>query len=233
MLPESRAVIFDLDDTLYPYRRFRLSGFQAVARHLADRAGLDARLGFAALTHASRGVDRGRELQACLAQHDLPAAWLPELVELLRYHPPNVYLPSTSRRVLRTLRDNGWRLGILTNGPQSIQAAKISALGVAPLVDVVGYASLLGSGGGKPDPDAFAWMARALSVPSSHVVFVGDDERCDVRGAAAAGMLPVRCLAWSSSTSEPTAARALVHRLTDVPSVALSLVEEASKRHAA
>lgn len=232
MRRDARAVVFDLDDTLYPYRRFKLSGFLAVARYLSDRAGLDVRLGFTALAGASRGRERGAELQACLAQHELPAAWLPELVEVLRYHEPRLTLPPVSRRTLRTLRADGWRLGVLTNGPRTIQAAKVAALGLAPLVDVIGYASAIGSGRGKPDPEAFAWIARQLSVPATRVVFVGDHEDCDVSGASAAGMLPVRCTAWSAS-SEPTAARAVVDRLTQVPIVASSLVEEASNRHAA
>jgi HAD superfamily hydrolase (TIGR01509 family) len=231
MRRDTRAVIFDLDDTLYPYRRFKLSGFLAVARHLSDRAGLDARLGFAALAGASRGPRRGAELETCLAQYDLPAAWLPELVEVLRHHQPRLTLPPTSRRTLHALRADGWRLGILTNGPRSIQAAKVAALGLVPLVDVVGYASTIGTGGGKPDPDTFAWIARELSVPASRAVFVGDDEQCDVSGAAAAGMLPVRCAAWTSSSA--TAARAVVDRLSQVPAIASSLIEEASNRHAA
>lgn len=233
MRRDARAVIFDLDDTLYPYRRFRLSGFLTVARHLSARAGLDVRLGFASLAGASRGRHRGRELQACLAQHDLPADWLPELIDVLRYHEPSIKLPSSSRRTLRTLRDEGWRVGVLTNGPRSIQAAKVEALGLAPLVDVVGYATAIGTGRGKPDPDAFAWMARTLAVPAARAVFVGDDEHCDVRGATAAGMLPVRCAVWTSPGAEPTTARSIVHRLTEVPAIATSLIEEASNRHAA
>lgn len=232
MRRDARAVIFDLDDTLYPYRRFKLSGFLAVARHLADRAGLDVRLGLTALATASRGPQRGAELEACLVQHDLPAEWLPELVDVLRYHQPRLTLPSTSRRTLRALREDGWRLGVLTNGPRSIQAAKVAALGLAPLIDVVGYASAIGTGRGKPDPDAFAWIARQLSVPASRAVFVGDDERCDVSGASAAGMLPVRCVAWASPAG-PTTARAVVSRLSQVPAIASSLIEEASNRHAA
>jgi putative hydrolase of the HAD superfamily len=232
MRRDTRAVIFDLDDTLYPYRRFKLSGFLAVARHLCDRAGLDVRLGFTALAHASRGSQRGTELQACLAQHDLPAEWVSELVDVLRYHEPRLTLPLVSRRTLRTLREDGWRLGILTNGPRSIQAAKVAALGLAPLVDVVGYASAIGTGRGKPDPDAFAWIARELSVAAGRAVFVGNDEQCDISGAAGAGMLPVRCAVWASS-SDPTSARAVVHRLSQVPAVASSLIKEASNRHAA
>lgn len=233
MRRDTRAVIFDLDDTLYPYRRFRLSGFATIARHLSSRAGLDPRLGFAALTHASRGMNRGRELQTCLAQHDLPATWLGELIDVLRHHEPSLKLPASSRRTLQALRDDGWRVGVLTNGPRSIQARKVEALGLAPLVDVVGYATAIGTGRGKPDPDAFAWMARALAVPAARAVFVGDDESCDVRGAAAAGMVPVRCVAWTPLGAEPTEARSIVHRLTDVPAVATSLIEEAPNRHAA
>jgi putative hydrolase of the HAD superfamily len=135
--------------------------------------------------------------------------------------------------VLRTLRQEGWTVGVLTNGPRSIQAAKVAALGLTPEVDVIGYATTLGSGHGKPDPDTFAWMARTLSVPAARVVFVGDDERCDVRGAAAAGMMPVRCAVWSRSVPEHTVARATVHRLSCVPAVASSLLQEASNRHAA
>lgn len=232
MRRDSRAVVFDLDDTLYPYRRFRLSGLLAVARHLQDRAGLDARVGFATLAHASHGPDRGRELQACLAQYDLPAAWLPDLVDLLRYHAPRLRLPSATARVLGRLRADGWRLGVLTNGPRSIQAAKVAALGLAPLVDVITCAVTVGRGEGKPDPEAFAHVARQLAVPASRTVFVGDDERCDIAGALAAGMAPVRCLAWNHQ-APATAARAVVRRLSDVPAVARSLIQEASKSHAA
>jgi FMN phosphatase YigB (HAD superfamily) len=75
-------------------------------------------------------------------------------------------------------------------------------------------------------------MARELSVTASRAVFVGDDERCDISGAAAAGMIPIRCVAWTPS-SALTAARAVVDRLAQVPVAALSLLEEASNRHAA
>lgn len=234
MRRDSRGVVFDLDDTLYPYRRFKMSGFLAVATHLHARAGLDLRLGFAAMAGASRGRQRGEELQACLAQHDLPAAWLPELLDVFRYHAPRLRLPSTSRRTLRTLRAEGWRLGVLTNGSPSIQTSKMTALGIAPFVDVITCATTVGRGEGKPDPDAFAHIARQLSVPASRVVFVGDDVRCDIDGARAAGMLPVHCRAWTGGEAEPArSALAITNRLTDMPAIATSLIEEASKSHAA
>lgn len=232
MRPDARGVVFDLDDTLYPYRRFALSGFLDVARHLADRTGIDARLVFRTMATASRSVDRGRELQACLDRHGLPAGWLPDLIERVRYHEPRLSLPRVTRRTLSSLRAAGWRVGILTNGLRSIQEAKVSALGLTALVDAIGYASTVGAGGGKPDPDAFAWIAHRLSVGASRTVFVGDNEACDIVGADVAGMVPVRCTAWTGPCEAPTRARVSIDRLTLLPHIVDTLVEEASS-HAA
>lgn len=233
MLPDRRAIVFDLDDTLYPQRRFVLSGFLAVARHLERIGGLDARLGFAALAGYSRGAARGREIQACLAQHDLDPALAPELIDVLRYHAPRLRLPRASARVLADLRRAGWRLGVLTNGQPTIQRAKVTALGLERHVDAVVYATACGAGQGKPDAEPFAEIARRLAVPPPHAVMVGDDERCDVGGALAAGMLAIRCVAWTRADAGSTAAPAAITHLSHVLSVAPVLLEEASNRHAA
>lgn len=232
MLPDRRAVVFDLDDTLYPYRRFKTSGFVAVAAHLQIRCGLDSRLGFAALAGASRGATSGHELEACLQQYDLPAAWLPELVEVFRHHVPRLRRPSSVTRVLAALRLAGWQLGVLTNGQPTIQARKIEALGLAPLVDTVVYAASCGTGEGKPDPETFAEVVRRLGVAAGRTVFVGNDERCDVQGARLAGMRAVRCDVWTPQPA-PTAADGVVTRFPDIPVLAHVLLEEASNRHAA
>jgi putative hydrolase of the HAD superfamily len=232
MQPERRAVVFDLDDTLYPYRRFKVSGFLAVARQLHADHGLDVRLGFAALLRASRGPDRGREVQACLSQYDLPADRLHELLDAFRHHAPRLRLPRAASRVLATLRGSGFRLGVLTNGQPSIQQRKVAALGLHDHVDTVVYAAAHGRGTGKPDPDTFAEVARRLDVPAARIVFVGDDEVCDVAGATGAGMRAVRCTAWTRR-SDPTAAPVIVHHLAQVPGVAHQLLEEAPNRHAA
>jgi putative hydrolase of the HAD superfamily len=233
MLPDRRAVVFDLDDTLYPYRRFKLSGFLAVARHLERRCGLDVRLAFTALAGATRSAERGRELQACIERHDLAAAVdLDELLDVFRHHTPSLRLARSTSRVLATLRAEGWRVGVLTNGQRSIQERKIAALGLDRHVDAIVYATSCGRGTGKPEPEPFAAIARALGVPPAQIVFVGDDERCDVRGAHAAGMLAIRCAAWSA-VSDVTAAAAIVDRLSRLPAVARVLLEEALNRHAA
>jgi putative hydrolase of the HAD superfamily len=230
--PDARAVVFDLDDTLYAYRRFVLSGFREVARHLQRTRGADASGVFRRLASASRGPDRGRELQVIAADLGLTDRDLARLIEILRHHEPGMHLPRPSQRLLGALRAGGWRLGVLTNGAPEIQARKVRALGLSRHVDAVVYAAACGSGRGKPDPAAFAEVAGRLGVAPRRAVMVGDDEACDIAGATGAGMRAIRCAVWRGGHGS-TAGSRVVTRFREIPGLARILIEEASDRHAA
>lgn len=217
MRPEFRAVIFDLDDTLYAQRRFALSGFAAVARHLAARVGVSAPTVFARLCRACRRGSRGVEFQAVLDEFGLPPSMAPELVEIVRAHRPRLRLPRTSRAVLETLRPT-WRIGVVTNGIPSIQAGKVHALGLRPYVDTVIFASEHGTGRGKPDPEPFEAALARLGVSCERAVFVGDNELCDIAGAAAVGLRTIRVSA-AGAGRVVTQADATVTSLRDVPAL--------------
>jgi putative hydrolase of the HAD superfamily len=232
MSPDSRAVVFDLDDTLYPYRRFVESGLAAVAAYLEQSHGVNGRWALNWLLQASRGADRGHELQGCLAVLRLSPGLLPVLLRILRAHTPTIQLPHASARALEMLRSDGWRLGVLTNGAPSVQARKVEALGVAPSVDAVVYAAEHGSGAGKPEVEPFAEVARRLGVAPGRIVFVGDDARADVAGATNAGMHAVQCAVWTD-VGEPCVADGVIYRLALVSQLARMLLEEAPSRHAA
>jgi putative hydrolase of the HAD superfamily len=229
---DRQAVIFDLDDTLYPYRQFRASGFAAVADHLHRAHGSDARQVLARLLRDARGGNRGRELQACLASQELPADYLGTLLDVVRGHTPRLRLPAQTASVLWTLRRDGWRLGVVTNGDSAVQRRKMAALTLDDAVDAVVYAADCGSGAGKPEAEAFLEASRRLRVRPGRAVFVGNDERCDIAGAANAGMWPVLCTAWTDQTG-PTTAHHVVGHLSEIPAVALALLNGALKRHVA
>ena len=232
MLPECRAVAFDLDDTLYPYRQFLNSGFAVVADHLAQETGLEARLLRRTLVGARRGAWRGEEIQACLTRFDLPAGWLPGLLNVLRDHTPTIRLTRQVREMLGVLRLSGWRIGILTNGHRIPQQRKLAALGLNDRVDTVIFAPEHGSGAGKPEAASFHALTLMLGVPAAQTVFVGNDEVCDVIGALGAGMSAVRCDAFTPSAT-PSLAHHTLRRFAALPEVARVCLEEASSRHAA
>jgi putative hydrolase of the HAD superfamily len=186
-MPETRAILFDLDDTLYPYRAFVRSGFLAVGQRVATEYGLPLSTVLRVLRRALSTGGRGREIQALCERFGLPAALVPELVELLRSHVPHLHLPRESAEVLRTLRPD-WRIGVLTNGTPAIQRRKIAALGLTEFVDEVLCAEECGAPEGKPAPAVFHAALERLRATAARAVFVGDDREADIDGATAVGM---------------------------------------------
>ena len=228
-----RALLFDLDDTLYPLRRFRLSGFAAVSRHVARFHGADERQAFKLLVSASRGPSRGKELDALIAQFGLKLP-VTELVRIIRGHDPVLRLPPATEQTLRLL-SRTWQLAVVTNGIPAIQAAKVRALGLERLVDTVVYASDFGSGEGKPEREPFLEALRRVDVLPAQAIAVGDDEFADIFGAARCGLRTIQTREWRSGPFGPVSvcADGVVSRITDVPGIAECILPGKRARHAA
>jgi putative hydrolase of the HAD superfamily len=191
MSRQPRAVLFDLDETLYPECRFALSGFAAVANATATDAGVSPARIYRTLVGALRRGERATAFQQLCASLHWPEERVPELLNIYRLHDPNLRLPELSVRTLQTLRPS-WRLAIVTNGPASIQSGKVRALELSGWVDTVVFAAQCGTGQGKPAPEPFIDTARQLGVAPARCVFVGDDPVCDVAGARRVGMKTIR-----------------------------------------
>ena len=182
-----RAVVFDLDETLYRERRFAISGYAAVAREIERAHGVPPRETFRVMARALRSGRRREAFQDVVSRFGLPAGSVGLWLAIYRTHRPLLRLPPQSRAVLTALRPS-WKLGIVTNGLPTVQASKARALGLAGLVDRIVYAEEYGNGRGKPDADAFLAIADDLGVETARTVFVGDDPACDVAGARGVGM---------------------------------------------
>ena len=90
---------------------------------------------------------------------------------------------------LRSLRERGMKLGIVTNGPTNWQSRKIEGMGVASLFDTI---VISGSEGvEKPNPVIFERAMERCGVSAGESMFVGDHPVADIQGAIAAGMIPV------------------------------------------
>jgi putative hydrolase of the HAD superfamily len=228
-----RALLLDLDDTLYPIHRFRISGFAAVARHLANRRLLDERTAFRALIAEWRGRHRGRELDALIAEYRLRVNVL-ELRQIVRGHRPSLRLPRATAMTLKELRRT-WMLAIVTNGMPAVQAAKVRALGLSRLVHTVVYAAEHGLGEGKPDCAGFLEALRRVDVGAERAIVVGDDEFADVFGATRCGVRAIQTRQWKREPAGVMAicADAVVHAFAEVPAVAEQLLPGRISRYAA
>jgi len=233
-LPDRRAIVFDLDDTLYPYRAFVRSGFRAVACQLAVDRGLPAVAVLRVLRRALARGQRGRELQLLCTTFDLPESLVGPLTEIIREHTPSLRLPQESRQVLRSLRRT-WNIGVLTNGEAQVQRRKVAALSIRDFVDVVLFATEYGDGTGKPSPDGYLAALDRLHVEPARTVFVGDDPRTDIEGAAAVGMKTIHMMGnvGEDAPCGAPACRIHVRRLDLIPAIAEELVPVRTHLHVA
>jgi putative hydrolase of the HAD superfamily len=220
---EARAVLFDLDDTLYPRRSFVLSGFRAVAGQLERDHAIPAAAAFKALRHACDHGSRGRELQEVCRLFALPMSIVPALIDVVRGHVPSIRLPRRSVRVLRSLGPT-WRIGVLTNGLPGVQKRKVAALGIEPLVDAVVYAAECGEDSEKPATAGFVAVLQRLGAPADTAVFVGDDPRTDIASASRLGIRTIHVSASTEQAGGDVPASARVSSLSQVPAVAERLV---------
>lgn len=184
-----RAVLFDLDNTLYPEEEFVRSGFQAVAEFLAARSGLRSEEIFDRILELFQSRGRGRIFNTVLEQLKLDARqWLKPLLLVYRSHRPDIALFPEAEKVLKTLKNKGVRLGLVTDGMASVQKRKITALGLEQKLEVMVCTDELGPGCAKPSTVPFETALTLLGVPPECAAYVGDDPGKDFAGPNRLGM---------------------------------------------
>jgi putative hydrolase of the HAD superfamily len=193
-MPTRKVVLFDLDDTLTNRPESVLRYAARLRRDFAGRIG-DA--GVAEIVEVITAVDergyapREQVFSALLSR----LAWteLPEIAHLAEHWASCFPLDTAPREgavaTLESLREKGFALGIVTNGPVKLQESKIECLGVGKLVDAIVVSGAVGVH--KPHPRIFEVARSRLDCACEDVWFVGDHPQNDILGAAAAGFTPV------------------------------------------
>jgi len=188
-----KAVLFDLDDTLYPEIEFVKSGFRVVARYLSSRYHLDENALFAQMLDILQKEGRGKIFDNLL--HSL-GLYTKEKVKLLVYlyrsHRPIIHLYEDVLPTLECLRRYGTRLGIITDGMASVQRNKIVALGLNNLFDVIVCTDELGRDCWKPSTIPYKIALELLEARPSEAVYVGDDPSKDFLAPNSMGMLTIQ-----------------------------------------
>lgn len=203
------ALLFDLDETLVDrsssagdFLASQCRRFQGRMSHVTPdrycRAFMDLN---------ARGFSERRTLyEALVRELGLGIPYEELLADYRENSSTSCRLFIDTRDVLRTLRERGHRLGIVTNGSAQLQGAKIHRLGLETLVDTV----LISESEGirKPEREIFRRAADRLGTVPTDCVFVGDNPVADISGAVTAGMTAVwvcRGSSWPEELShQPT-----------------------------
>ena len=191
-MPALRAVVFDLDDTLYPERAYVASGFEAVALWAAEHVDVPRAETLEELTRLFEEGVRGNTFDRWLADRGLSEArWVAPMVEAYRAHDPAIAPYPEVGALLARLRD-AYRLGLLSDGRAAVQERKLAALGLASSFDAVVLSDTLGPDAGKPSVLGFERVLGELGVAGPEAVYVADNPAKDFLGAREAGLWTVR-----------------------------------------
>jgi putative hydrolase of the HAD superfamily len=182
------AVVFDLDDTLYPEETYVLSGFRAVAHWAQDDWGLAADEGYAELEALFRQGVRGETFDRWLAAHALPAEpWVARLVAIYRAHQPTI-APYPGVPALLARLGRRYRLGLLSDGYLAVQRNKLAALGLGACFQAVVFSDEGGRACWKPSTWPYQRVMERLQCPPERTVYLGDNPLKDFTGARQVGM---------------------------------------------
>lgn len=188
----SRALIFDLDDTLYPERDFVASGFRAAGEWIASRFGLAAEQTAADLMALHDNGARGDTFDRWLEGHGLAVGGnLGGLVEAYRRHVPAIRPYDAVPGLLERLRGR-YRLGLISDGLAEVQKRKLDALGLAASFEAVVFSDLYGREFWKPSIKPFEVALEKLECPAVEAVYIADNPLKDFLGARRLGMAAIR-----------------------------------------
>ena len=206
-----KAVIFDLDNTLYDFDAAHRVAFGAVRDFACERLSLTPER-FDALHREAAEVLKARcgansaaihnrllRFQVLLERIGRPFSLAPKMADLYwsKLFDVMEVFPGAAE-ALRALRGMGLKVGVGTNMTAARQYAKLERMGIMDDVDFIVTSEEAGAE--KPDRRLFDLCAEKAGCPARQCVFVGDSLKSDIGGALGAGMRAV----WLHPGSDPS-----------------------------
>ncbi len=199
-------VLFDLDDTLHDDTYAYSNAAEEVAREVAAEHGIDALALKAAYIAEAEGFwHRLSPLDLKVRLASLRASMWQSALERVGLNDAGLAQQSAERYnayrvkyftlfpgaidLLRSLRDRGMKLGIVTNGLSETHREKIALLQIGEYFDAIFLSDEVGMV--KPDPLLFAHACRTLGGAPAHAAMVGDRYDRDIAGAIQAGLYTI------------------------------------------
>ena len=215
-----KAVIFDIDGTLYDYKRANDKGIEALEKYAVENLPIKAG-DFRQIYDQGRKrtkellKDQGAAYSRLLyAQHMLEQLGLPPVSHALEME--QVYWENFlaamvpfagAKDFMIKLKAKGGKIAICTDMTAAIQHKKLRQLEVAELIDVLVTSEEAGRD--KPSAQIYQLALDKLGIEGKDALMIGDSLERDVKGAEAMGITGV----WF--THEPTEERCYISNYTD------------------
>lgn len=181
-----KAVIFDMDDTLYGEKEYVKSGYQTIAAELSQVEDAAEKL-WRLFEEKKPAIDELLKMEG-IEDPEIKE----QCLKAYRYQEPDIHLYAGVKEMLERIRQRGLLLGLITDGRPEGQRAKIKALGLEELFDqIIITDEFGGTNFRKPNPLAFQTMQERMKVQYSQMCYVGDNIKKDFIAPQQLGM---RCI---------------------------------------
>lgn len=165
-----KAVIFDLDDTLYSEKEYVKSGYSAVSRVLKQINNVEEKL-WQAFSENKNAIDEVLKKEGIYTEE-----LKQQCLHTYRFHKPNIHFYDGVVDMLQKLRQHSFKVGIITDGRPEGQRAKIEVLELDKYVDkIIITDELSGIEYRKPNEKAFVLMKEFLKVEFREICYIGDN----------------------------------------------------------
>ncbi len=202
-----KAILFDLDDTLYDtsnqVEKARKNAVAAMVASGLEKPESEVKEQLESIV-AHKGSNYGRHYNDLLRHYSISDR--PKIVAagVVAYHDTkNAYLVPKRDAIstLLGLRDQGYLIGLVTDGVPVKQWEKIIRLGLKDFFHCV----IVTEDGKmqKPSPEAFLAAAKTLGAKPSECMIVGDRPDRDIRAGNLAKMTTVHLVGGKYSRMEP------------------------------
>jgi len=215
-----KAVLFDLDDTLFDHKFSRLKGLEALQKRFSQLKAVPLK----ELEQEHERLLNADYCQVLDGKLSIDEGINQRITKLCAIYGINLnveegknaadqynqeYLKSRqavpgTKELLTTLM-NYAKLGVVTNGLVEPQMEKLQACKIDKLVDYVIISETVGYK--KPSRELFEAALEKVNVKPSDAVYVGDSWECDIMPAIAVGMKAVWLNRYGLENPNPKIAR--------------------------
>lgn len=181
-----KAVVFDLDDTLYMEKEYVFSGFQEVDLWVQRQCKVQGFYEKAILlfNQGHRGHIFNEALE--LLNTEIENGMVLQMLKIYRERLPKIQLYPDARWALQYFFDKA-AIGLLTDGFLVAQRQKVKALGIDPYFKSIVYSDELGREYWKPNPIPYIRMSTNMGIDPKQCAYIGDNPQKDFIAAKRLG----------------------------------------------
>lgn len=175
-----KAVVFDLDDTLYPEIDYVKSGFKHIADFLAVKLNDSVENIYSKLVELFE-QNNEKVFNRLFTIYDVKykAEDITTIVNEYRNHEPDIAFYGDVLPFLKKLKEKNIKTGIITDGYKESQRKKLNKLNAFELFDEIISTDELGREYWKPHPKSFEIIKARLNLKYSEILYIGDNPEKD------------------------------------------------------